>query len=135
MDPLYITQPDRYTSYPVQPGDTIYSLAKMLYGSENNWQFIVSENNLSYPYKLTPGALLSFDRYMIDEAQRTPAREPITIDITHAGGTMRTPPTSQPQPLPATAASVNQPWWRRNLHWLLLGGGAALILLVTIQRR
>jgi hypothetical protein len=137
MEPLYITNPGKYTSYPIQPGDTIYNLAKVMYGNSDRWEFIVYDNDLNYPYTLEPGTLISLDREMIREAQRAPVanRDPITIDVTEYGGEQSPPSPPYAYPTQSQAPAVSQPWWRKNLHWLLLGGGAALVLLVAMQRR
>ena len=52
-----ITRPDQYT---VKRGDTLYSVARRY---ELSWREVASWNNIRAPYTLTPGQVLSLDRY------------------------------------------------------------------------
>lgn len=52
-----ITRPDEYT---VRRGDTLYSVAQRY---DLSWREVARWNNISPPYTLSPGQVLSLDRY------------------------------------------------------------------------
>jgi len=123
-DILYLKYPETYTSYPVQPGDTVYSIAKVMYGFEANANALISENNLTPPYNLVPGRLLSINRNVLYDKQLqqqmasdAPA---LTIRITEG----------QQYPIQQGSPPLNQQsWLSRNRGKVLLGIGAVALLI------
>jgi len=129
-EPLYLKFPDIYSSYPVQQGDTIESLAKSLFGNSRNWGLIAAENGLVFPYKLIPGTLLSIKRSDIinpPEPTNLPLTKETPVNIPEINITKKFDPFQQLPFIPALTDT--SPWWRKNLHWLILGVGASLLLL------
>ena len=49
---------DRPTTYTIQKGDTLWSIAQQVYGSGKRWKDIADANDISNPNKLAIGQIL-----------------------------------------------------------------------------
>lgn len=117
-----ITRPEHYS---VKRGDTLYSIAQRY---ELDWQEVARWNNIPAPYTLTPGQVLSLERY-----PTLPYPQPGQADNQQAGKS-RPEPVVKKAPKPPVKAKASKPAPRPqpplavddSKHWRWPARGAVL---------